>query len=128
MIQAFQNYLGNQDITFRFLNDDHTLLTFDLGNVHYLFYYRREDDPNYVRLIIPNIATIDTNDQQAVLSLFNLSQGYKVGKAIIEDGQLWLTADAFVFMRENNDRLFDRLIAVLRDMLNEYRRMNNEQG
>ena len=127
MIQAFQNYLANRDISSNFIDEEHSLLTFDFNNLHFLFSYRGETDPNYIRLMIPNIGSIDTNNAQDILSLFQLSQNYKVGKAIIEGGQLWLTADAFVFMRENNDRLFERLIAVLVDMFNDYRRVNNGQ-
>ena len=125
MIQAFRDYLERQDISSSFINDEHTLLTFDVDDVHYLFYYRRDLDPSYIRIMIPNIASTDINDAQVVTDLFNFSQGYKVGKAIIENNQLWLTAESFVFTQENVDRLFNRLLAVLRDMLNEYRRAHN---
>lgn len=127
MIQAFRNHLANRNIESRFINDEHSLLTFDIGAIHYLFSYDRESDPTYIRVMIPNIAKIDAGNSEDVLPLFQLAQTYKVGKCLIESGQLWMSADTFIYSHENLNLVFDRLISVLSDMYNDYRRSHNGQ-
>ena len=127
MTQAFQNYLANKDIQSSYINDDQTVLRFDINNVHYLFYYRQDADPTYIRIMIPNIANVDENNVGEILTLLRLSQSYKVGKALIENGQLWLATDAFIYTRENINLVFDRLISVLNDMFSDYRMNQHEQ-
>lgn len=125
MLDLFQGYLNQRSITFRFINDDNTLLTFDINNIHYLFSYRRNADPHYFRIMIPNVDNININDLSILNRLQTLTQSYKIGKAEIQEGQLWLCADSFVYSRDNVNQLFERMLAVLQDMFNEYRRNTN---
>lgn len=122
MIQTFQNYLTNRGITPNVLDQAQTLLSFQQNDINFLFSYRRNQDPTYIRVMIPNIGILDTNNAQDILRLCQLTSEYKVGKFIIEDNnQIWIVAEAFLYIQSDHVRLFDRLISVLTDMLNEYR-------
>lgn len=122
MIQTFQNYLTNRGISSSFLDQTQTLLSFQHNDINFLFSYRRIQDPTYVRLMIPNIGTLDVTNSQEILRLCQLTSQYKVGKFIIEDSnQIWIVAEAFLYIQADHARLFDRLLSVLIDMFNEYR-------
>lgn len=122
MIQTFQNYLANRGITSTFLDPAQTLLSFQQNDINFLFSYRRNQDPTYVRIMIPNIGTLDTENNQEVMRICQLTSEYKVGKFIIEeDNQIWIVAEAFLYIQSDHVRLFDRLLSVLTDMFNEYR-------
>ena len=122
MIQTFQNYLTNRGISSSFLDQTQTLLSFQQNDINFLFSYRRNQDPTYVRLMIPNIGTLDVNNSQEILRLCQLTSQYKVGKFIIEENnQIWIVAEAFLYIQADHARLFDRLLSVLIDMFNEYR-------
>ena len=122
MIQTFQNYLTNRGISSSFLDQTQTLLSFQQNDINFLFSYRRNQDPTYVRLMIPNIGTLDVNNSQEILRLCQLTSQYKVGKFIIEENnQIWIVAEAFLYIQADHARLLDRLLSVLIDMFNEYR-------
>lgn len=122
MIQTFQNYLTNRGIASTFLDQAQTLLSFQQNDINFLFSYRRRQDPTYVRIMIPNIGTLDTDDNQELIRICQLTSEYKVGKFILEeDNQIWIVAEAFLYIQSDHVRLFDRLLSVLTDMLNEYR-------
>lgn len=122
MIQTFQNYLTNRGISSSFLDQTQTLLSFQQNDINFLFSYRINQDPTYVRLMIPNIGTLDVNNSQEILRLCQLTSQYKVGKFIIEENnQIWIVAEAFLYIQADHARLFDRLLSVLVDMFNEYR-------
>ncbi len=57
--------------------------------------------------------------------LYNLTTSFKLGKAYEQEGQVWFSTDAFLYTKENIDRVFLRMIVVLRDMLNHYRLGNH---
>lgn len=122
MIQTFQNYLTNRGITSTFLDQAQTLLSFQQNDINFLFSYQRNQDPTYVRIMIPNIGILDTDNNQEIIRIFQLTSEYKVGKFILEeDNQIWIVAEAFLYIQSDHVRLFDRLLSVLTDMLNEYR-------
>ena len=76
--------------------------------------------------MIPNIGTLDENNSQEILRLCQLTSQYKVGKFIIEENnQIWIVAEAFLYIQADHTRLFDRLLSVLIDMFNEYRSITN---
>lgn len=122
MIQTFQNYLTNRGITSRFLNQIHTLLVFQHNDINFLFSYLRNQDPFFIRIMVPNIGTCNTDNAQEMLRLCQLTSQYKVGKFVLEENnQIWIVAEAFLYIQSDHVRLFDRLLNVLTDMFNEYR-------
>ena len=65
---------------------------------------------------------VDNLEQQ----LYNLNRNYKVVKIVKDQNDsLLILADAFVYCTENIDSLFVRLIQALTDMINDYRKIEN---
>lgn len=127
MIQTFQNYLSNRGITSRILDQSQTLLAFQQNNINFLLSYQRNQDPFFIRIMIPNIGICNTGNALEMLKLCQLTSQYKVGKFVIEENnQIWIVAEAFLYIQSDHVRLFDRLLSVLTDMFNEYR--NSSHG
>lgn len=97
------------------------MLHFTIDNINYLFSYNFNEDPVYVRIIIPNAGEVDLNEAEDVRMLYDLTNTYKVGKAYAANGQVWFSTEAFIYIKEEVDFLFQRMIQVLHDMLNQYR-------
>lgn len=121
MIRAFQSFLDDRNIPSSFFDDRRTMIEFTIDTIHYLFVYDFEDDPVYVRILIPNAGQADMTNPQVVRMLYDLTTSYKLGKAYEAGGQVWFAVDAFIYNKENVDMVFLRMIQVLRDMLNQYR-------
>ena len=83
-------------------------------DLYYLFVYDKSD-PNYFRLILPNIFKIETNRPVYENLVNNLNQRFKVAKSYItEDGTIWTSAEQFVYSNEGADFLFERCIVLLK--------------
>lgn len=125
MIRAFQLFLDKNNIVSSFIDDERTMLRFNLFDINYIFAYDETKDPAYIRFIVPNAGDIDIEDTNSVRMLYKLTTSFKLGKAYEQEGQVWFSTDAFVYTKENIDRVFLRMIVVLRDMLNQYRLGNH---
>lgn len=128
MLRLFQNFLERRNIQSSFMDEDKTMLQFSVNDINFVFMYKVKEDPTYIRLLIPNAGIVDEQDDDTIRKLYNLTNSYKVGKAYILDNQVWFSADAFIYNRDNNDMLFDRLLGVLSDMLYKYRQNINEES
>lgn len=125
MIRAFQLFLDKNNIVSSFIDDERTMLRFNVFDINYIFAYDETKDPAYIRFIVPNAGDIDIEDTNSVRMLYKLTTSFKLGKAYEQEGQVWFSTDAFVYTKENIDRVFLRMIVVLRDMLNQYRLGNH---
>ena len=112
MIRAFQLFLDKNNIASSFIDDERTMLRFKVFDLNYVFAYDETGD-------------IDINDANSVRMLYNLTTSFKLGKAYEQAGQVWFSTDAFVYTKENINQVFQRMIEVLRDMLNQYRLGNH---
>ena len=121
MIRVFQTFLDKRNIPSSFVDEQRTMLHFTIDNINYLFSYNFNEDPVYVRIIIPNAGEVDLNEAEDVRMLYDLTNTYKVGKAYAANGQVWFSTEAFIYIKEEVDPLFQRMIQVLHDMLNQYR-------
>lgn len=125
MIRAFQNFLDEMNIPSGFVDAERTMLEFTISDINYLYMYSAKDDPAYIRLMIPNVGAINEQSLQTMREIYNLTTSFKLGKAYIQNEQLWFVTEAFVYDRENLTPLFQRMLSVLRDMLNLFRTQNN---
>lgn len=125
MIRAFQLFLDKNNISSSFIDDERTMLRFNVFDINYIFAYDETDDPSYIRFIVPNAGDIDIEDTKSVKMLYKLTTSFKLGKAYEQEGQVWFSTDTFIYTKENIDRVFLRMIIVLRDMLNQYRLGNH---
>lgn len=125
MLLTFQNFLDKRNIPASFVDEQRTLIQFTINNIHYLFSYNYNEDPVYVKMIIPNAGAVNMDNLDDVRMLYNLTTSYKVGKAYASNNQVWFYTEAFVYTKEGADSLFQRMIQVLQDMLNQYRLTHN---
>lgn len=125
MIRAFQNYLDERNIPSSFIDDERSLIDFSIQNINFVFMYSAKEDPAYIRILIPNAGEADEQDIKTLKKIYNLNTTFKLGKVFIHEHQIWFTAEAFVYGRDNLNLLFDRMLSVLRDMLNSFRSNTN---
>lgn len=113
MLTQFKQYLANKGIT-PSTTDIEEQLMFLLDNLYYLFIFDKSD-PNYFRLILPNIFKIEGEKAPYENLVNNLNQKFKVAKTVItEDGMIWTSAEQFVYSNEGSDFLFERCVVLLK--------------
>lgn len=113
MLTQFKQYLANKGIT-PSTTDVEEQLMFLHDNLHYLFIFDKSD-PNYFRLILPNIFKIEGEKTPYENLVNNLNQKFKVAKTVItEDGMIWTSAEQFVYSNEGADFLFERCVVLLK--------------
>lgn len=98
MIRVFQTFLDKRNIPSSFVDEQRTMLHFTIDNINYLFSYNFNEDPVYVRIIIPNAGEVDLNEAEDVRMLYDLTNTYKVGKAYAANGQVWFSTEAFIYI------------------------------
>lgn len=113
MLNQFKQYLANKGIT-PSTTDIEEQIMFLHDNLYYLFIFDKSD-PNYFRLLLPNIFKIEDN-RPAYENLVNdLNQKFKVAKTFITDeGMIWTSAEQFVYSNEGADFLFERCVVLLK--------------
>lgn len=127
MLREFQNYLATINTTSEFVDEERTMLHFNIDGINYLFVYNANSDPAYIRILIPYAGTVDVGNQNDLLMLHNLTVRFKIGKAYADNGQVWFATEAFVYTKDCVYQVFQRMISVLRDMLIHYRAITNER-
>lgn len=128
MIEKLKAYLRLANIPFDEKQPDNTHLFFSISGMQFLAEYDSAQDPTYFRLMLPAIDTIDDNNEiQLLRHATNITTKYKVGKIIRLGDSLWITIDNFVYGEWDANPLFARDIAVARDMLNDYRNLQNDK-
>lgn len=125
MFNEFLNYISSipeaSDIK---KNNDNTLF-FKYKDLFFVF-TTETTDPYYIRLILPNIANV--NDVENVNTLINdYNNKFKVVKvSIINDNFIWLSAEQFLYSKENSSGLFERMINILEDVITDFRKETNK--
>ena len=119
LIDDFISYLDKNGLKYVLYNESETL-SFSLNNLNYLFQWQKSD-MNYFRIALPNVENTPLpNERIAIVN--QLVAGYKVAKAItMEDGNLWLVAETFIYSSDNIDKLFARMIYLLGQIIEDYR-------
>lgn len=124
MLALFKQYLQTKNIT---PTDDNETITFVYKDLYYLF-VSDKSDPNYFRLIIPNIYKAE--DEDAIAKFKNLVNSinlkFKVAKSFITDnGMVWTSVEQFVYSTDNIERLFERSLVLLDLIVGQFREEQN---
>lgn len=119
MLAQFKQYLGTKGVIPTIEAEEQ--ITFLLDGLYYLFVYEKSD-PNYFRLILPNIFKIEGEQDKYESLVNNLNLRFKVAKTYINpDGMIWIAADQFIYSREGVDLMFERCLALLKIVIEYFR-------
>lgn len=125
MKDMFRKFLDQKGISSSFVDSNQTLMQFSYDGINFLFEYDLVEDPLYIRILIPKIGEIEENGLQI---LHDMTKTYKVGKAFTVNGEVWFSADAFIYNESGCELLFERLLLVLKDMFIEYKKKKRRNG
>lgn len=124
MLSQFKQYLRTKDITPT--TEIEEQITFQLDGLYYLFVYEKSD-PNYFRLILPNIFKIEDNKDRYSQLVNDLNLRFKVAKTYInQDGMIWITADQFIYSNDSIDLMFERCLALLKIVIDYFREQQSK--
>lgn len=124
MLLQFKQYLGTKGIIP--ITEAEGQITFLLDGLYYLFIYEKTD-PNYFRIILPNIFKIEGEKSKYASLVNDLNQRYKVAKTYITDNDMiWIAADQFIYSREGIDLMFERCITLLKIVIDYFRNQQSQ--
>ena len=126
MLAAFKKYIDSKDIKIQ--SEAETAIFFERNGFQYTFACEKSD-PYYFRIILPNILKVNDENKQEILLLVNsINLKFKVAKSfILEDKNVWISVESFVYSTSNMDELFDRMFTLYEDVLNEYKEYLNSK-
>ncbi len=122
MISKFKQFLSSKSIDYTSPSDG--FVKFSIGELNYLFQYNESRDSGYFRLMLPNVDSIEDSNADAEdkrKKMIILSTTYKVGKCIQLNNQIWLIAESFFASKDGVEQVFDRMIGLLKEMIEKYR-------
>ncbi|MGL4411245.1 MAG: T3SS (YopN, CesT) and YbjN peptide-binding chaperone 1 [Phocaeicola sp.] len=87
-----------------------------------MYFSLSEDDPGFVRLILPNFWRVDDlQEYERSLRVANkLNSTYKAGKIFIHNNYLISTVELFVYSTDKIEEILVRIISILRRMTYEF--------
>ena len=93
-------------------------------NLIFVYFYDSKD-PNYFRIALPVVDRLDESNRISHVqdTLSNLNFKFKVGKGCLVGKDVWLFCEAFVYSKENIEKLFERAIIVLNQYYHEYNKL-----
>lgn len=119
LLGTFRRYLSNLGSTQEIEEDGK--ITFRRYNLSYMFAYDRRD-PNYFRLIVPNIERVNGNADKYQSLLNTVNKNYKAVKIYIADNDmLWIAIEQFVYSLDNLNSLYDRCVELLQMIVSALR-------
>lgn len=119
MLVQFKQYLETKGI--KPTTEVEGQITFLSNGLYYLFVYD-STDPNYFRIILPNVFKVEDNRDKYDILVNELNQRFKVAKTYItSEGMIWIAADQFIYSREGIDLMFERCIALLKIVIDYFR-------
>lgn len=126
MLAAFKKYIDSNGIKIQ--NEDEISISFERNGLQYTFVCEKSD-PYYFRVILPNILKVNAENKQEILQLVNsINLKFKVAKSVIvEDKNVWISVELFVYSMNNMDELFDRIFILHEVVLNEYKEYLNSK-
>lgn len=119
MLVQFKQYLETKGI--KPTTEVEGQITFLSNGLYYLFIYD-STDPNYFRIILPNVFKVEDNLDKYNVLVNELNQKFKVAKTYItSDGMIWIAAEQFIYSREGIDLMYERCIALLKIVIDYFR-------
>ena len=121
MIDKLRAFLKINDITALPIEGSSSMISFSINDLNYLFIFDKNSDPAFIQMMLPKVGQYtDWND-----SLRNINESYKSGKVLVINNEIWFSVENFIYGNVDAPALFSRMISILRDMINNYRRNNN---
>lgn len=100
-------------------------LLFSVNGLNFIF-DANDNDPHFLRLALPQINRQSIQVENLDNQIFQLNRNYKVTKIVKDlDNTLSILADSFVYSIDSVEPLFVRLIQASTDMINDYRKIEN---
>ncbi len=124
MLVEFKNFLSSlkevSDITI-----EQDTISFQYKELFFLFAID-ETDPYYIRLILPNIATLDNLKEGIVAHVMvnDYNSKFKTVKMCLWNNFIWLSIEQFIYSKEKATELFSRMINILVSVITEFRNEN----
>lgn len=118
MINSIISYLKERDI--RYNTPDTTLVEFSLSGLNFLFQYREEEDPQFIRLMLPKVEGVKENENDVFKRMIDVTSSIKAVKCVIINSEIWLSVEQFVSSTENITHILERMINVLKIAYNQY--------
>lgn len=124
MLVEFKNFLSSlkevSDITI-----EQDTISFQYKELFFLFAID-ETDPYYIRLILPNIATLDNLKEGIVVydMVNDYNSKFKTVKMCLWNNFIWLSIEQFIYSKEKETELFSRMINILVSVITEFRNEN----
>lgn len=121
MLTLFQKYLSS--INAEDIELENGSISFKRNSLYYLFLFDKKD-PFYFRLTLPNVINIAKDNKDRIINAINtVNLNFKVAKAIVLlDGNVWISAEQFVYCNENINQLFERMIGLLEVFIYDFRK------
>ena len=121
MIDKLRAFLKINDITALPIEGSSSMISFSINDLNYLFIFDKNSDPAFIQMMLPKVGQYtDWND-----SLRNINESYKSGKVLVINNEIWFSVENFIYGNVDAPALFSRMISILRDLINNYRRNNN---
>jgi len=118
MIDSFIAFLKDKGIQYDVI--DNTVIKFSSDGLNFLFQYRKDDDPQFVRLMLPRVEDVNGVESDVFKRMIDVSSSIKAVKSIVVNGEVWLTCEEFLSSTEKINQVFERMMAVLRLAYNHY--------
>lgn len=77
-------------------------------------------DVAYVRVVATGLGQVNNSIDSLRTLIDKISSQFKIGKAILVDNDILLSAECFVYSLENVKQLYERMYIVLRQMCETY--------
>lgn len=122
MLNEFQSYLSSLSGANEINKIDDNTILFKYKGLNFLF-TTEKDDPYYIRLILPKIATTETlKEGENIYTIMNeYNKKYKAVKVSLwEDESVWLSIEQFLYSKDNANELFKRAISLLESVSTEF--------
>lgn len=109
--ELVKEYLANEG--FRYDIDED-------GDVHFkyegtnLFFTADPDDPQFFRIIMPNIYELENNRVKVLEAINTVVRDMKVLKAFLIEDRLWLSVEIFIDSTPEVDDFFQRCVGLLK--------------
>lgn len=113
MLNEFKSFLATLNgVTIS--KEENNILSFKYKDLNLLFVLD-DDDPYYIRIILPNIATASNikDDYNINEVINNCNTYFKVAKMIIRDNSIWLSIEQFLYSKEKSGDFFKRSLSIV---------------
>ena len=123
MISVFRNYIATLD-DIQITSSQDGRIDFSTAGLNYTFV--ADENSHYFRLFLPRVDDYQSQTMCEKVNKFNM--GYRAGKAIVFENNVWFVFEHFLLDSEKDGNfIFSRAISVLRKMIDDWRSVSPQQ-